>query len=174
MNGWKNLIRKHENWLVTYYALAKFTGWILIFFGLFNLIGGAYMTSIGRLAHEHFFFGVIIIPFTDGILPGLLALVVAGFLRYLLNPEDRVGFFLGMGDKILYLTAVIYLARTLPMLFSLPKYYVNHGLTDILNTTIMVMVPNLLLQVTKILIAFGLAQALRRMLSMINEAKTLI
>lgn len=172
---WKSLIRRHESWLATYYALAKFTGWILIFFGIFNLIGGGYMAATGRVANEHFFFAVLIMPFTDGILPGLLALVAAGFLRYLLNPEKRIEFFLVMGDKVLYLGAAVYLAKLFVMCASFPKYYhLSGGLIDILNPTLMVVVPNVLLQVAKILIAVGLAQALRRMLSMINEAKTLV
>lgn len=174
MNDWKSLIRKHKSWLATYYALSKFTGWILIFFGFFCLISGGYLIFIGRLAHEHFLFGVILMPLTDGVLPGLLALVVAGFLHYLLNPEDRIGFFLLIGDKILYMAALVYFIRIIVMFGSFPGLYVNHGLTDILNATIMVVLPNVLLQIAKILIAVGLAQVLRRILSMISEAKSLV
>ena len=172
---WKNLIRKHETWLETYYALAKFTGWLLIFFGLFNFVGGSYLTLTGKLEHKHFFYGVLIMPFTNALLPGLLALVVAGFLRYLLNPEDRVGFFLAHGDKVLYLAAAVYSTQILYyMLFSFPRMYVNPGWIAFLNVTLMGAAPNLLLWIAKILIAVGLAQGLRRMLSMINESKTLV
>lgn len=172
--GWRNVVRKHEGWLATYHALAKFIGWLLIFFGLFNLSGSGYMMLTGKTPQGDSVMAMFVMPFTEGIVPGLLALVVAGFLRYLLKPEEKVNFWLGIGDRVLYLAAAVYLVKTLWVLDSLPRLYIRLGLLDLLTYIALAGAPTILLQLAKILIAVGLAQALRRLLAIIHESKTLI
>jgi len=109
-------------------------------------------------------------PFIPMILPGLLALLVAQLLRFLLDENTRPGWLLRHGEKILYFTAGVLLVNLIPA-FLFQGEYKYIPLIGILWGRI---TPILLFVSVKIAILVGLAQALRRVLPMIEEAKSLV
>ncbi|MEN6625750.1 MAG: hypothetical protein ABFD69_05925 [Candidatus Sumerlaeia bacterium] len=174
---WQKLIRGNERWLATYCALAKFIGWILVFFGVFDLAGGVYMKIFHPTLHTPGMFleVVIVMPLARVLLPGMIALVVGAFLQYLLNPDARPGLLLTHGDKIFYFAAAIYLVRFGGMLTNMPAVYAQFdGFMDAMYKVAAVVIPEILRPFAQILIAVGLAQGLRRMLAAIQDSKTLV
>ncbi|MCE5229175.1 hypothetical protein LLG95_06215 [bacterium] len=174
---WNQIIRDNERWLSTYCALARFTGWMLVFFGILFFFGNVFARIYHPevFAQSPFFPGALIQPFTAALLPGLIALVVGAFLQYLIKPDARLGLLLVHGDKVLYLAAAVYLLRIVEMLTNMPMVYTHfNDIWDGLRAIGFVISPNLLLPIAQILIAVGLAQGLRRVLSAIRDSKTLI
>ena len=101
---------------------------------------------------------------------GLVALLVAQLIRYMLEGENTPGHILRFGDKILYVYAAILIGQSTLI------YYVLHlGLLSTLRPGRFLLVQPLIVPLAaKILILVGLGQIFRRILNVIEEAKTLV
>ncbi len=122
------------------------------------------------------------------MLPGLAALVVAQFIRYLFDVEYQPGWILRYGDKILYVFAIfvfwyavneIWLSVSgyLGKGYSLPSanpYSSTAILSHPYEHLFLVVLPVLLLGAAKLLALVGLGQILRRIMSIIKESRTLV
>jgi len=178
----KQAVEKHRKWLEGYCILSRLMGWLLIVTGIGTLGYAAWilLTEETRV-NEMFaafppdrisdmkFWMIVHEPFFPMILPGLLALLVAQLLRYLLDENTRPCWLLRHGEEVLYFTAVAFLINLIPTFRLLGEN--NRPLWGFILGGIN---PNLLLVSAELTILIGLAQALRRVLPMIEEAKSLV
>jgi len=114
--------------------------------------------------------------FLDYIVPGSLALLVAQFIKYLIEMDYRPGWILRHQVAILYLCAVLVAMNSIWQWF----FYiiiVGHSALDVFSTTpsrLLCIFVSLLLTAAKVLILVGLAQILRRVMPVIEESKMLV
>jgi hypothetical protein len=179
----KQAVEKHRKWMEGYCTLARLMGWLLIVEGI-GILGcwtwvliknpprfTAMIAEMPPNALSVYKFKMIFHdPFIPMILPGLLALLVAQLLRYLLDENTRPGWLLRHGEKVMYFTAGVLLVNLIPA-FLLQGEYKYMPLMGILFGRI---TPSLLFVSVKLAILVGLAQALRRVLPMIEEGKSLV
>lgn len=173
-------------WLKPYIAIARWVGWLMIFFGalgLFETIWG----SISMRHETNQPWTTVIVPHAlestwqllhNMFLPGILALGVAQFLRWLTDREARPGLLLRKGPRLLFFGAAIYFIQVGLLLWRIPGVLAKldkpeYNLNPVLITAD-VIIPNLLIQVAPVIILFGLAEALRRLGPIVDESKDLI
>jgi hypothetical protein len=179
----KQAVEKHRKWLEVYSVLSRLMGWLLVVAGIGNLGYLAWILIKDTAQSDAMFVGfspdripsvkfwmIVHEPFFPMILPGLLALLVAQLLRYLLDETIRPGWFLRHGEKVLYFTAAVLLINFAPTLRTLGS---GDGII-ILAYILGGIDPSILLVSAELAILIGLAQALRRVLPMIEEAKSLV
>ena len=160
-------IKKNRKLLKIYCITARIIGWtILVAVGVWIALilaglGGGNQDSKGFLLRSipSFIFAYM--------LPGLITLGVAQFIRYLFEREYRPGWILRYGDKILYLYAAV------QIVFDVLRHV--HAVKVFTRAQVwpMAVLPMLFLA-AKVLILVGLAQILRRVMPVIEESKTLV
>ncbi len=171
-------IEKNRRLLKFYCMATRIFGWVLIcggtiWFLLFVLVTLAVSDAAGSIGWpytlDNFVYSTSSYVF-EFVLLGLIALVVAQLIRYLLESEYTPGYILRFGDKILYVYAALLISQNTLI------YYILHlGLLSTLRPGRFLLIQPLIVPLAaKILILVGLGQILRRILNVIEEAKTLV
>jgi hypothetical protein len=163
-------IEKNKSWLTFYCTTARIVGWAI-------LILAAIIAAIGILS-GNFLFGnlpqsrlIFIQPLIfTGVLPGVLILGIAQFIRYSFESRYKPGFLLRHGDKILYLYAFLLMAGVVWQHLIVSMMRIGFNFTSMIP----VILASLILTVPKVLILVGLAQVVKRILPVIEESKTLV
>ena len=163
-------IENNKPWLKLYCTTARIVGWGIL------IIAGA--GTIFQILVTNILFGDHTIPYRlsvvksvlfDGVLPGIIVLGIAQFIRYLFESEYKQGYILRHGDKILYLYASLLIAGGVWQFL-----IVNINMMSIGITRMLLMLASMVLTVPKVLILVGLAQVVKRIMPVIEESKTLI
>ncbi len=161
-------IENNKPWLKLYCTTARIIGWwILIMAGpgtIFQILSGHFLYN----RNPHYRLLVVKSVLFDGVLPGILILGLAQFIRYLFESEYKPGHILRHGDKILYLYAFLLLGCVVWQHLILGMMSI--GLTGMIPA----MLVSLVGTVPKILILVGLAQVVKRIMPVIEESKTLV
>lgn len=164
-------IEKNRPWLKLYCLIARIIGWGIL---ILASAGAIYQILAGNIpsgSHTNYYRQLVVKSVIfNGVLPGILVLGIAQFIRYLFESEYKPGHILQNGDKILYLYAFLLMGGAVWQLF------IFNMMVFGLNFKVMIpaMFSSLVLTVPKILILVGLAQALRRIMPVIEESKTLV
>jgi hypothetical protein len=174
----KGFIEENRRLLRTYCVAARIIGWVLIcgggfWFLLFIFCILAVSDAAGSIGwpytDENFLYAssAFVLNF---IFPGLLALVLGQLIRYILETEYKASWLLRFGDKILYVYAVAVIGLTVS------RYYILHA--DLLEKfgsgRLLFIQPIMVPLAAKVLIIIALGIVLRRVLSVIEESKTLV
>ncbi|MBN1806952.1 MAG: hypothetical protein JW837_17015 [Sedimentisphaerales bacterium] len=171
-------IEKNRRLLKFYYTAARACGWVLIcggtiWFLMFVLLTLAVNDAAGTIGWpytvDNFVYSSSSYVFVFAML-GLVALLVAQLIRYMLESEYTPGYILRLGDKILYVYAVFLVGQN-----TLVHYILNPELLSTLKPGHFFFVKPLIVPLaTKVLILVGLGQILPRLLNVIEESKTLV
>ena len=108
----------------------------------------------------------------NGIFPGLMAMTIGQFIRYLLETDYQPGSMLRHGDKLLYLYAVLLVMNSVWV--RIQAMGIREGPGLYYSRLAFLMLPGLLALIGKVLILIGLGQILRRILPVIEESRTLV
>lgn len=171
-------IEKNRRLLRFYCLAARIFGWVLIcggtiWFLLFVLVTLAVSDAAGTIGwpytSENFLYSSVSYVF-EFALPGLIALLVAQLIRYMLENEYTPGWILRYGDKVLYVYAALLIGQNVLI------YYILHVVLLGKNSPgrLLLVQPLVVPLATKILILVGLGQVLRRLMHVIEESKTLV
>jgi hypothetical protein len=176
----KQAVEKNRPYLEIYCTLSRLMGWVLLVSGgVLFFINGLQLASqidqmIGTGHLTKFDAALVTIPLQRMIQPGLLILLVAHLLRYILGKSAEPGWFLSAGKTILYLLSTTILFDLVPAGWYLQDLWSGKDHSLILAFLFGGTYPNLLIVIAKMTAFIGLAQALRRVLPMIEEAKSLV
>ena len=171
-------IEKNRLLLKFYYTAAKIFGWVLlcggtIWFLMFVLLTLAVEDAAGEIGWPHTIDNFVYSTssyVSEFAMLGLVALLVAQLIRYMLESEYTPGFILRFGDKILYAYATLLVIQK-----TLVYCILNREMLSTLKPGHFIFVKPLLVPLAaKILILVGLGQILRRLLGVIEESKTLV
>jgi len=114
--------------------------------------------------------------FLDYMIPCFLALLVAQFIKHLTEMDGKTGWILRHGAIILYICATLVVVNDIWQ-WVFYAVVIKHSALDALSTIppkILCVFVSLLLTATKVLVMVGLGQALRRILPVIEESKSLV
>ena len=171
-------IEKNRRLLKFYCTAARIFGWVLIcggtiWFLLFVLLTLAVEDAAGEIGWPHtldnFVYSTSSYVF-EFVMLGLVALLVAQLIRYMLESEHTTGYILRFGDKILYVYAALLIGQN-----TLIYYVLNRESLSTLKPGHFIFVRPLIVPLaTKVLILVGLGQIFRRILNVIEESKTLV
>lgn len=160
-------IRQNMSLLRFYCIGSKIIGWILLAVspvGTIIALSGDSPFNENALAILYVLQAITLNP----IILGLLVLGISQFIRYLSETEYKPGWLLQNGSTILYAAAfIVFLSciiNYLYLVFSLPmrSFQILKPLTSFVPAA------------AKVLILVGLGQILRRIMSVIEESKTLV
>jgi hypothetical protein len=166
-------IEKNRRLLKFYCTAARIFGWVLICGGTiwFILFASGQSKRIER--PDAILYAISSMLF-DFMLPGLIALGLTQFIRYLFEIDYKPGGILRNGDKIFYIYAVFLIMNA----FLRHGWYVHVWYTEIIEESnfsrLLFMQPFILPTVAKVFILVGLAQILRRVIPVIEESKSLV
>ncbi len=171
-------IEKNRRLLKFYYTAARIFGWVLlcggtIWFLMFVLLTLAVDDAAGTIGWpntlDNFVYSTSSFVF-EFVMLGLIALLVAQLIRYMLESEYTPGYILRFGDKILYTYAALLIGQ-----YTLIYYVLNRELLSTLKPGHFIFIKPLIVPLAaKILILVGLGQILRRILNVLEESKTLV
>ena len=165
-------IKKNSALLKLYCVVAGIIGWLLIVGGIFWFIQSASSMDTSTARRPEGLMYLITSMLFDFVLPGLIALGVMQFIRYVFEDKGKPGCLLGMADWLFYVYAVF---LTLKAYFKYIWYNDWYAEAISLETSRLLFIqPFLLPTVAKVLILVGLGQILRRLLPVIEESKTLV
>ena len=166
-------IENNRRLLRIYCIAARIVGWVLVLGGLlwFFLIIPSIDVDISARADALLY--VISSMLFDFIILGLIALGVTQFIRYVSETGYKPGYILRKADRIFYMYAVFLILKTYC------KYiWYNACYAELLQnpevSRLLFMQPFFLPTLAKVLILIGLGQTIRRILSVIEESKTLV
>ena len=168
----KEFIRKNRALLKLYCIIAGIIGWLLVIGGVFWFIltASSFETNIAERPEGLMY--LISSMLFDFLLPGLIALGVMQFIRYVFADTDKPGRLLGMADWLFYLYAVFLIFKTYFKYIQYSEWYAEaYGLE---TSHLLFVQPFLLPTVAKVLILVGLGQIIRRIMPVIEESKTLV
>jgi hypothetical protein len=153
-------IENNKPWLKFYCTTARIIGWGIL------IMAGA---------------GTIFQILAMSVLPGILVLGIAQFIRYLFESEYKPGHILRYGDKILYLFAFLLMVGVVWQhliisgnVMQLDIFLIMNNIGLYFKGMILPMLASLVIAVPKVLILVGLAQVVKRIMPVIEESKTLI
>jgi len=171
-------IERNRRLLKFYRVAARICGWVLlcggtVWFLLFVIVTLAVTDAAGTIGwpytSENFIYASVSFTF-EFVLPGLIALLLAQLVRYMLDSHYTPAWILRSGDKILYVYATLLIGQNALI------YYALQG--DLLGEQgpghLLLAQPLVVPLVVKILILVGLGQILRRIIPVIEESKTLV
>jgi len=174
----QEFIEKNRRLLKFYYKAGRIFGWVLlcggtIWFLMFVLLTLAVEDAAGTIGWpntiDNFVYSSSSYVFEFAML-GLVALLVAQLIRYMLEGEYTPGFILRFGDKILYTYAVFLVVQN-----TLVHYVLNPELLSTLKPGHFIFIKPLIVPLaTKVLILVGLGQIFRRLLNVIEQSKMLV
>lgn len=174
-------VEVNSRWIRSYMASAKICGWVLVCFGIAHEAEYTFL-AITKPDHLMAFlpgtspawaiYYMLYQPVEKYLITGLLALVVAQLLQFLLSTTNRPGWFLLNGEWILYGLASLMGLPFIVMLSRVPDLNLERT-GSIFYGIGMVLAPELMSAAIKIMIALGLGQVIRRVLPVIIESKSL-
>lgn len=163
------IIKQNERLLRTRCSIIRIMGWVVLVlmlpffaYGLFELQKGAEQINVFLRAR---YFVSFVMAFGGGI----TAIGVGQLLRFLLETNDKPGWVLRHGDKILYIFAILVFSSLL-----LNFCFLLSVRTGAWYFTVASLGPSTLLSLVKILVLIGLGQFLRRIIPVIEEAKVIV
>jgi hypothetical protein len=165
--------------LIKFYRLAaRIIGWVLICGGTIWLSIYVFcilvaVDAAGEMVWPHTLKNVIYSSSSyvfELLFPGLIAIIVAQLIAYIIGNESKQPRLLQYGQFILYAFAALVIVR------AILHYCLWHGVVfEGQNTTGLLFIQPLIVPVVaKVLIIVALAQAFRRILTVIEESKTLV
>jgi len=171
-------IEQNKRLLKFYCTAARIFGWVLIcggtiWFLIFVLVTLAVNDAADTIGwpytSENFAYASTSFVF-EFILPGLIALLIAQLIKYIIETEYKPSRILQYGDKVLYVYAALLIGQNILMYYFLRadllgKYGSGH---------LLFIQPLVVPLLAKILILVGLGQVLKRLLPVIEESKTLV
>ncbi|MBE0664920.1 MAG: hypothetical protein IH584_03790 [Candidatus Aminicenantes bacterium] len=166
-------IKQNRRLLKFYCTAALIIGWLLIIGGFVWFIPTVTSIDINddyKAANAHLY--VISSMLFDFLLPGLIALGIVQFIRYLFEDTTKAGCILRNADRFFYMYAGFLIVRTYLQYFWNCTWYAE--VIESETSRLLFIQPFLLPAVAKVLILVGLAQILRRILPVIEESKTLV
>lgn len=169
----QEFIEKNRTLLKVYYRVALIGGWIFISLAALSIAGHsvALLSRIGDWSEfvRYYYNDVPWGTFSNGLPSGLLALGIAQFIIYLLNPDNKAGWVLRNGYRLIYLyTAILVVyycwlsANEVILHFNEPYDFPLR----LIMLTVFILV--------KLLALAGVAEILRRLLPVIDESRTLV
>ncbi|MHC4087397.1 MAG: hypothetical protein ACYSU3_17330 [Planctomycetota bacterium] len=175
-------IENNRPWLKLYCTLARIIGWgILIMAGagtIFQILAMNILFGNHSSAYRFLFVKSVLF---QGVLPGIIVLGIAQFIRYLFESEYKPGHILRYGDKILYLFAFLIMVGVIWQhliisgnVMQLDIFLIMNNIGLYFKGMILPMLASLVIAVPKVLILVGLAQVVKRIMPVIEESKTLV
>ena len=171
-------IEKNRQLLKFYCTSSRIFGWVLLcggtlWFLMFVLLTLAVEDAAGEIGWPHTLDNFVYSTssyVSEFAMLGLVALLVAQLIRYMLEIKYTPGYILRFGDKILYIYAAFMILQKI-----LVHYILNPELLSTLKPGHFIFVKPLIVPLaTKVLILVGLGQILRRILNVLEESKTLV
>ena len=176
-------IDNNRPWLKFYYTTARIIGWGILIMAAAGTIFQILVMNIlfGNYSSAYRFLFVKSVLF-QGVLPGILVLGIAQFIRYLFESEYKPGHILRYGDKILYLFAFLLMVGVVWQHLIISGNVMQLDIFLMMNNIglyfkgmlLPAMLASLVLTVPKVLILVGLAQVVKRIMPVIEESKTLV
>ncbi|MHC4538342.1 MAG: hypothetical protein ACYTEK_03980 [Planctomycetota bacterium] len=172
-------IKQNRQLLKFYRLAARIFGWTLICGGIVWFLTFifwilAYKDAAGDLVH-------LLLPTlcantvyaitsfsNDFALPGLIALGLAQWLQFILQPDDKGGWMLRHGHWILYGFAIVIMGEVTLKITLMPET------RDPDSVGLVFVSPLLVPTLAKVLVVVGLGVVLKRMIAIIDESKTLV
>jgi hypothetical protein len=169
----KEFIEQNKRLLKFYCAAALIIGWLLIAGGFLWFIPTLMFLNIDDLykGADAILYAVSAMLF-DFLLPGLIALGVVQFIRYLFEDTAKPGRILRNAHWFFYIYAVFLILKTYLRYFWNSTWYAE--VIESETSRLLFIQPFLLPTVAKVLILVGLGQIIRRILPVIEESKTLV
>ena len=176
-------IEKNRRLLRIYCVAARIIGWLILILGGIAIL--TLLVEQWRVGWEQ---GVVIEGalgiFQRSWFPlmsyGLVALGVSQFIRYVFDRNYQQGWILRYADKVLYVFALFAIWKAIGAIWIFISNY-DHAARMYLRldisppyTWLLLVLPVLLLCSAKLLAIIGLAQALRWIMPIIEESKTLV
>ncbi len=171
-------IEQNRRLLKFYRIAARIIGWVLIcggtiWFLIYMFCILAAMDAAGELVWPPALKNIIYSSSSyvfEFLFPGLIAIIVAQLLAYIIADESKRPRLLQYGQFILYAFAAFVVGR------AILHYCLWHGIVfEGQNTTGLLFIQPLIVPVAaKVLILVALAQVFRRILPVIEESKTLV
>ena len=166
-------LKQNRRLLKFYCTAALIIGWLLIaggFLWFIPAITSLNLNDIYKAADAILY--VTSAMLFDFLLPGLIALGVVQFIRYLFEDTNKPGCILRNADRFFYMYAVFLIARTYLQYSWNSVWYAE--VIESETSRLLFIQPFLLPTVAKVLILIGLGQILRRIIPVIEESKTLV
>ena len=166
-------IKQNRRLLKFYCTAALILGWLLIAAGFLWFIPT--ITSLNNIDLYKEADAILYVTSAllfDFLLPGLIALGVVQFIKYLFEDTNKPGCILRNADRFLYIYTVFLIVRT----------YLQYSWNSVCyaevieseTSQLLFIQPFLLPTIAKVLILVGLGQIIRRILPVIEESKTLV
>ena len=165
-------IRQNRRLLNFYCIVAAILGWLLIAGGTFWFYLSISSVDIYNSDRPDILLHLISSLVFDFFVPGLIALGVMKFIRYL-EDTSKPAHFLRNADCLFYMYAVFLVVKTYIRYFWYSAWYAELIIQSEASRLIFIQ-PFLLPTVAKVLILVGLGQILRRLIPVIEESKTLV
>ncbi len=174
----KKFLEENKGLLKFYSIAARIVGWGLVCSGtIWFLIYGfcilALSDAAGELRWPHTLKNVIYSTSSfvfEFLFPGLIALIVAQLIGYMTANKNKHGRLLQYGEYVLYAYAALVIGK------AVLQYYLWHGIIPEEQGAggLLFIQPLVVPVAAKVLIIIGLAQALRRVMPVVEESKTLV
>ena len=155
-----------------YCVVSAIIGWLLVIGGVFWFILTASSFETNLAERPEGLMYLISSMLFDFVLPGLIALGVMQFIRYLFQDTDKPGRLLCMADWLFYLYAVFLIFKAYFKYIMYSNWYAEA--ISLETSHLLFVQPFILPTVAKVLILVGLGQILRRIIPVIKESKTLV
>ena len=171
-------IEQNRQLLKFYRLAARIVGWVLIcggtiWFSIYMFCILAAMDAAGELVWSPAFKNIIYSSSSyvfELLFPGLIAIIVAQLIAYIIANESKRPRLLQYGQFVLYAFAAFVIGR------AILHYCLWHGLVfEGQNVAGLLFIQPFIVPVAaKVLIIIALAHAFRRILNVIEESKTLV
>ena len=168
----KEFIKKNKALLKLYCIVAGILGWSLIVGGVFWFILTVSSIDTSTVERPEGLMYLISSMLFDFALPGLIALGVMQFIRFLFADTDKPGWLLSMADWLFYWYAVFLVFKAYFKYIWYSDWYAEA--ISLETSRLLFVQPFLLPTVAKVLILVGLGQIIRRIMPVIKESKTLV
>jgi hypothetical protein len=166
-------IEQNRRLLKFYCTAALIIGWLLIIGGFLWFIPAITSLNINDLykGADAILYVVSALLF-DFFLPGLIALGVMQFIRYLFEDVKKPGCILRAADWLFYIYAVFLIVKTYLQYYWNSTWYAEVIESEV--SRLLFIQPFLLPTIAKVLILVGLGQIIHRIIPVIEESKTLV
>ena len=168
----KEFIEKNKALLRLYCVTAGVIGWLLIIGGVFWFVLTASSIDTSTAERPEGLMYLISSMLFDFVLPGLIALGVMQFIRYVFADSQKPGRLLGMANWLFYLYAVFLTLKAYFKYIFFSDWYAEA--ISLETSQLLFVQPFLLPTAAKVLILVGLGQIIRRLMPVIEESKTLV
>jgi len=166
-------IKQNRRLLKFYCTAALIIGWLLIAGGFLWFIPAiTSLNNIDLYKEADAILYVTSAMLFDFLLPGLIALGIVQFIRYLFEDTNKPGCILRAADWLFYIYAVFLIVKTYLQCFWNSTWYAE--VIESETSRLLFIQPFLLPTVAKVLILVGLGQIIHRIIPVIEESKTLV